>query len=316
MNSIRLRPEQIDSIEGRLGRFGDDLHQSQSRENYLGKVSKMMTPRGVEVTTKLSERAVSYPHPTNEGYVIEVPSEPRDQPVTSYRNDVWNLLFQETILFHELGHLLWTDFDSFGDLKEKADHSKLFKNLWNAAEDGVMEIYLSRQFNIRDDLFVLNSNLTEDFDANNFGFADLVSMGLIDRGFFNTGVWDQVMEEEVDVEHQDQLRSLDPQLKALMTDLKHTPDPTERNQKVYDFYTDLVEWADEKDISLVPGSPQPNTGEEMEESEGQEIEQSPEMPQEEGDQESEQQSGMGEGDLQRVMEVLKDRDPEELEVQI
>lgn len=164
-------PEQIKQGIGRSDR--EALRESMERREHLEKLATMHA--GQEVYVQISGEEAYADIASREdklGYtdrlVINVPAIIPDQVVTNLDPEAWDLLFQKTEMYHELGHVLYTDWPTFedvlfgdgdGNFGVDTHLRAYFKDWWNTLEDAAIERLLVERFNIEDDLRVKNENL-------------------------------------------------------------------------------------------------------------------------------------------------------------
>ena len=183
MTTVTLDPDQIRSFIGRSSRLGG-IESSPRRRKHLEKIGRMVSD--VDLSVGLGSGAFCRPEGTT--YYIEVPEEISDQPVTNIDESAWGLLFQETILFHELGHVLWSDFDSLEAVKKEASAPEgIVQRIYNSAEDVAIESYLASRYNVRRDLRVMNENLVRRNrnQTDELGIWDAISNALLSRGLIS-----------------------------------------------------------------------------------------------------------------------------------
>lgn len=119
---------------------------------------------------------------------ITVPGWEIPQPVTDLDRPTYDLLMQQALTLHEIGHLRYTDEDAAAAALERVDpeHRKRFKRFWNALEDGAVEEQLRRDFDVTGELGVMNANYLGKPDGT-FGIMDAVLASCIDLGVYDTG---------------------------------------------------------------------------------------------------------------------------------
>lgn len=111
-------------------------------------------------------------------YEVVIPTQGYDQVRTEMAPERWDKRVQVALLFHELGHVKYSDFGRLSERLEATDPEwrEVLRRLYNAAEDGVVETQMAAEFNVREDFVVLNSTLaaleTEQHDAYNELFAE------------------------------------------------------------------------------------------------------------------------------------------------
>jgi len=139
-------------------------------------------------------------------YEVVIPTQGYDQVRTEMAPERWDKRVQVALLFHELGHVKYSDFGRLSERLEATDPEwrEVLRRLYNAAEDGVVETQMAAEFNVREDFVVLNSTLaaleTEQHDAYNELFAETRGGAGVDG---DTGVGGSAIRAVVDEVPQD-----------------------------------------------------------------------------------------------------------------
>lgn len=232
-----LDPENLKGVQERAR--GSRLSEQSVREDYLDRLGRMMSD--VDVKTTLGDDAISYKEDSQ--YFIIVPTDIAGQHQTSLSENVWELLFQETIFFHELGHILWTDFDYLKEVCDEHEYGEQVRTVWNGMEDGCIETYLSIGFKIGDDLTILNTNLVEEYWVGRDDISPFraLGIGLQDQGFFDSGIWDDIVSGDIDVEYQDTLVEFDSRVKEVMEQALDTKDSQKRLDLAVEITEEFIE---------------------------------------------------------------------------
>ena len=241
-NSVTLRPKQVKNFFGRTAQVG--LPASDAREYYLGRIARMTT--SVDVDVEVGDSAFSRPG-DGEAYYIEVPSEIPEQTLSSLDEEVWGLLFQETILLHEAAHVLWSDFEELKIQKDLSDApAHVVQAVYNAAEDVAIESYLVRLYNVLKDFQLLNYNLVERNrqNAQNLSVWDAVSNGILARGLAQDDLWGDILSGDIAVEEQEWVTSLDDRLDEFVTEFVNETNGTKRVRIAVEFAEELYDEAD------------------------------------------------------------------------
>lgn len=325
--TVCLTPEGVERFVGRLGNSqGEPLRQSRQRQRYLNKLSRMITPREHEVEMNIGNGCFSQ-EPRPDEFYIEITGDSVPQPVTGIRQEVWDLLFQETVLFHEIGHVLFSDFSSFKTMKTKASShgprgDNKFKELFNAMEDGCIELYLSQEFSIRQDLVVMNENLVHRIreQKTHYTASEAVAAGLQDHGFYDSGRWSEdILTRDVDVDEWERVVALGPRIREVAEECVRSGRGSQRVEIIYDFFEECISHFDDFlcESQRDENTRQMETWENHDQSSGdQKLE--PMMPPEESEEEkSEEQKKDGEQgseeqeESQQKTEEEEEREPEE-----
>jgi hypothetical protein len=195
---------------------------SNERRRELERLASLCTDRETTVSVVLDEeRALARPieGADSEAYEILIPTERYEQHETEFPPRLWDRALQVAFLFHELGHVYYSDFDRFGDYLEQVDGRwrDLFRMVYNTVEDGVIETQIANEFSVTDDFLVLNDVLASRADERHRAYVDLfdleridkgsvqsytvfeaLAVGLLDRGFVNSGRFDEIVDSTVD----------------------------------------------------------------------------------------------------------------------
>lgn len=259
--------QQVKSFIGQDDR--DKLKESAQRRERLEKLAIMHSGKNVYVQLSGEEAYADIAgRNTHAGYtdrvVINIPIKTPDQVVTSYPDKEWDLLFQKTELYHELGHVLYTDWPSYEDVKYgnsngdygvDEDRHDLFHGYWNILEDAAIERILSKRFNIEKDLRVKNENLMRNVEK-----RPLVGMN---RAIFYAlaeykhplGRLDTLLDENnSDIEFIDEddrevfVDEVLPIIEELAPEIISEDDPEERNIKIFEFYEEVMSYLESSNV--------------------------------------------------------------------
>lgn len=230
----------------------------------LQRLANICTPRSVSVTVEFDETdAHCRPDEGRDGeaYVITIPTEKIDQVRTDLPARVWDKRVQVALLFHELGHALYSDFDRFESVQSQLapEWHEPFRTVYNAAEDGVIETQVAREFDTREDFIVLNDTFAGLAERTRRGRAALfdegdvairhtvleaIAIGLLDNGFGNSGRFEAILDPGdrsriVKNGHRDIVESIRPRLETYMADMLSESDGSERVDLALEFFEDI-----------------------------------------------------------------------------
>jgi hypothetical protein len=271
--TVSIKPDsKVSSLRKRLGHGSERkrLLKSEERRSYLQGVGRMISKEQLRVMLHgggafaAPDDDVTRP---NNDFIIAIPSEPHDQPETDLPPKAWDLLFQETELFHELGHVLYTNWEAWEEARQDVGtqhpgYVGWFKNVFNAAEDGRIETQLSERFNIADDLVVKNANLvaisnqkrSAGFDFENSGgtvtynFREAIEIGLLDMGYYDSGRFAAMLDPSNDdhvlqdpTEEVPLLENVKPLMESFMTEMLAERDGADAVELTKEFFLDLVD---------------------------------------------------------------------------
>lgn len=158
----------LEQLRKQIGPGGERarLRQSNARREYLEKLASINIGESVYVHVSGNEAYADIAGKDSEtGFTdrmyVNIPAEEQEQPASDLDGEVWDLLFQKTELYHELGHVLYTDWPSFETVMFDVDsrYRDVYKMWWNILEDAAIERLLGDRFNIKNDLKLKNANL-------------------------------------------------------------------------------------------------------------------------------------------------------------
>ena len=132
---------------------------SQARRKELERIATLCTPREIDIHVRLTTSgAACRPRDSPDAYEIHIPMRRYGQPYSDFDPAVWDRVMQVTLLFHELGHVLYSGFDRFTEYLDeiRPRWQSLFKDVYNIAEDAAIEAQMATAFRLHDD-FVLKS---------------------------------------------------------------------------------------------------------------------------------------------------------------
>lgn len=249
------------SIQKYIDRNTDEakLRTSVERREHLEKIASMNSgkPVYVQISGDMAYADIAQ-RKDRLGYtdriIINVPAEVPDQAATNYDQETWDLLFQKAEMYHELGHVLYTDWPSFekvlfGEGQDYGVDSQLrgvFKNWWNIVEDATIEKLLAQRFNIEDDLRVKNENILTQHNPADSGtmksIHEAISMALMQ--YKHPVGWIDVLLDETNDEMQFLTNDdrelfedeIEPVIDDMIPDIIQESDPSKRNIQMYEFF--------------------------------------------------------------------------------
>lgn len=250
---LRITPNTpVEDLEKRLSRSVSTAG-SEARRQYLERTARWVT--GVEVVVELIESGTASCSPTDNGgdadYHVRIPKTSPQQQITDLDEDVWTLLFQEVELLHELGHVLYTDFEAAREARDayEGTEEETFHTYLNILEDGAVERELAAAFRLRDDLAVKNHNL---FDGEQRAIQTLdgaIQTALFDRAKHDTGTLSALLDEDGETEwagsaedYQTFIDNILPLCRSAVDTVCTNPDPSARIDAVVDFFEAVSEY--------------------------------------------------------------------------
>lgn len=260
----------IESLKERIGVGPDEeLRTSRRREKFLEKFAKIlsMVP-GLSLQTK-GDLAYVDMEDKEETPIVVVPTKEFDQPTTDYPRKIYDLIVQETLTLHEIGHVLYSDVPTVKEIREERveeDYKQAFQLVWNAVEDGCIEKQLRSDFSCSNELAITNSNLAE---TSNFGkrYADregsdevaysvveAVVVAIMDYGHYNSGKLDKILDPDSPhhIPKESDLELFEEHLPVIRNGIAKAhsePNGPKRNEIIYEFFQDIKELMEKADVS-------------------------------------------------------------------
>ncbi len=263
---MRLTPStSLQSVRERLG-VGDaeTLRESEKRRRYLQTFARLLSPArpSVDFADDLRTATTDYDGTDPD---ITVTTRAFDQPVTDFRRRVFDLVVQEALVVHEVGHLHYTDNDGFRTLLARADpeRRRLFSRLWNTLEDGAVERQLRHRYAVAPELEVLNANLFQAgslahesaaADERHFSLFQAVITGLADMAIYDSGRFQRLRADDAtlrmaSLRDQRVLGEFLPTMRETVETVLTEPDPATRNEHVWSFWQALVDVLETSTVS-------------------------------------------------------------------
>lgn len=254
----------VQRVRERLGvGEAEALRESEKRRRYLQTYCRLLAP--VRPSVRLStdiHTAVTDTTAEESAPEIGIATRPFDQPVTDFRRRVYDLVVQEALVVHELGHLLYSDIADYHTRLEAvaADRRRLFARVWNLLEDGAVERQLRHRYAVGTELDVLNANLLADASfghratstaVRRFGLFDAVRCGLADMAVYDSGRFRRLLDGTDDsvrmasAHDERRLRAFVPTMRAAVADVVGEPAPGARNERIVSFWNELADVLDD-----------------------------------------------------------------------
>jgi hypothetical protein len=249
-----------------------------------------------------------------------------EQPVTDLPRSDFDFLCQRALSWHEAGHVLYTAYDHFRDELDdrftSADKG-FAKEIWNALEDGAIELQLTRKWSNsygvmraeRANMKVAKTpairdpeNSTENRDSYLHTMSHAIFnaiMGTWEEQVYDLeAIYRDALYDENDMSHHflrdnganDReifMENVKPLIDDVVPKVLSTADPKERNNIIFDFVEDVIQYVDQA---------QAGGKEQMDRQDGQSANGSP-------DDASESHSG----EAQELATELEDVDPDDLQ---
>ncbi|WP_136716533.1 vWA domain-containing protein [Halorientalis salina] len=244
--------------------FEEPPRRADRRRAHLDRLAKISTSTSIQV--RLGDHTRN--RRLQDGHRIDVPSDPIEQSVSDLSPPVWHLVEQETLTFHGIGHLRWTDFDAYRRYSEQClaidretaasgpDLAALYRFLFNAGEDACIDAFLDSEFDLRDELILSYENLVAPVrERHCLNAVEAIGFGLLDHGFYDSGVWQSVLDGDIGVVDRvpepdagrlsafvggvvasdASVGRFDDRIESLMAEAVTEPDGTERAELFFEF---------------------------------------------------------------------------------
>jgi len=274
LESIVIDPsEEFESVAERIG-VGEDeqLRTSARREQYLKSFAQITTQTDLDLMLHSRRSETSY---AEDGSLqVRIGSQRRRQHATDLSRKVFDLVCQEAVTIHEIGHVLYTDFDALNRevTAIESGYRALFFQLVNPLEDGAIEAQLRGRYNVDRELTTLYSNIaptimhgtsTEehsfaDYDGTLYTFHEATVQTLYDICTYDTGYSSRLLDADdedfyfVADADRDRFEDLLPNLRSIVAEVLSEPDGDERMRLIGDFFRDVYrDYLDEASIAGV-----------------------------------------------------------------
>lgn len=240
------------------------LRASPARARYLGRVGRVLTGTELSVTvtntipTADIDARSRDEMEAGEPRRIRITSNHLTQEVTDYDRAVYDLVVQEALLMHELGHILYTDNSAYRAAEASINANKAgFKQVWNAIEDGAIETALARDFNVSAELDVLNANLfaTAGNIVESVSGWNAVHCAALDLAVWNTGATNRITSGEVMVEEHPEMTEefiteILPAMRECISEVLTEPNGAARTEHIRLLWTQVLQpwlntWGDQ-----------------------------------------------------------------------
>jgi hypothetical protein len=262
----------IREVQQRIGVGKDEeLRESEKRRRYLQGFSRLITPVR-PVLKMIDELPTAAVNQKEDDPVILMTTREFDQPYTGFSQRVFDMVMQEALTVHEIGHILYTDNESFktylGQVDMDGPGSKsMFKRVWNTLEDGAIEEQLRHEYDVESEIFALNSNLFENDEIGHvvdeegdvkeirFSFIQAVLLGLSDMAVYDSGKYQKLIDaDNTDLQMSGEQEDLDllndftPEMKSVVADVKSQPNSEKRNERIFEFWEVLQDYLDDAEV--------------------------------------------------------------------
>lgn len=281
-------------------RLAQQRTTSEERRRYLQRLARLMC-RENNPTVRFAKHDTAECRHNDGDLEIIIGNDLVAQTVTNLDERVWEVVGQEGLLVHEIGHVLYTDFEAWQDIEAQLgmhEASAFHKKVWNPAEDAAIEEQLRWKFNCARELDTYNANLFTKGkrSCGKLSTMDAVQVVILEKGCYETGILEEHLAGERELVPPRRREVFDnkvlPELNSMLADVMTEPDPQVRYDRMLEF------WEFMKDLL------QDETGEDA----GSQYQDGPM-----GDAKPDDTQGMTPGQL---ADALEDMDGEQVEIEI
>ena len=236
---------------------------SEQRRSELQRLANVLTGPELQVSVNLqAATAFARPAPTEElhDFEINIPVKQFKQVETDLPDRQWARRVQMALLFHELGHIFYSDFERFQQRSQgvKPIYRDLFRTIYNAAEDVVIETQLAAEYALEDDFVTLNDTFKQLQRRDQRRYVELFSescgetfsytlfealeLGILSEGFGSVDRFSDILDEtesahRVHNGRHDILSDLTPLLREFVGEMVTTRNGTARVEHAFEFFT-------------------------------------------------------------------------------
>lgn len=247
---MELRKMTVNVVEKVSNRLTGQRATSEETRQHLEKFGRLLAPDDnltVEFSSKIPT-AVTRADRIEGGLLVEVTDKKIKQPETDIDNDAWQLLAREALLIHEIGHVLYTDFEAYKDVVDTSGltaHEKSeFDKIQDCLEDAVVDQQLRWKFNCGRELDTHLLNLfSKGIDQQAYlDFMPAVRTAILEKGVYSVGILEEYHKGERQLPHPDYTTEFEEALELIddaLTDVLTEPDPKQRYERCLDFYLEL-----------------------------------------------------------------------------
>ena len=273
----RIKSE--DSIKDTLKEIsvgsGEKLRESEKRENNLRKFAQLRSrnPKTNLNLRKTKTAFVEVDEDSNEFRDITITSEKFKQVTTDFPDDYHDYLIQKAMCVHEVAHILYSSYpamEKYTDKVHKENGEKyviLFKNFFNAIEDGAIEKFASENFRVEEELYHLRQTIHERYYMGEqlkdgqyrYPFFFAVMTACINIGVYDNGELGKILDDDNDdFKVEDRGTGLDkelfeellPKIRDHIQEIQSEYDAEKRTELCYELWQEVVKYLDR---STTPG---------------------------------------------------------------
>lgn len=225
-------------------RLAQQRTTSEERRRYLQRLARLMCRENNPTVRFAKHNTAACLHDDGDLEII-IGRDLVAQTVTNLDERVWEVVGQEGLLVHEIGHVLYTDFEAWENIKDGLamnESSAFHKKVWNPAEDAAIEEQLRRKFNCARELDTYNANLFSrgKRSCGRLSTMDAVQVVILEKGCYETGILEEHLAGERELVPPRRREMFDnkvlPELNSMLADVMTEPDPQMRYDRMLEFW--------------------------------------------------------------------------------
>ena len=234
------------------------LRSSETRRNLLETFGAILSDGDIDLNFKPTDGETAHVELGSTPPTVYIPTWEFDQPVTEIGRKIYDLLIQQTLTVHEIGHVNYTDNAAFGQAKQSLppEEQDAFHTLFNVLEDGAIENQLRQAFNVADQIAVTNANFRFSYNQDHRTYDMLAATQLagLDLAVFDSGILGDLLDpaEKPEFDDTETRRTFQqevlPKLAQTSSDVLSEPDGERRVELILELWRDIREHFD----SLTP----------------------------------------------------------------
>ncbi len=246
-----------------LGRLSRRDAFSEARRSYLEKFANLLVRADIDLKFRsIDSPAACAPHEDDDGFdvlieekkfvnrcgsVNKTTSDVTSGPLSDVSRGYIDAFLQEGLLYHELGHVLFTDFEALNDVMQEVPLSQRskFHEFVNVYEDAVIEVFLREMFDCGTQLLVKNRVFHELYHADQKMWeepftcerATLATLPAYELGRYETGVLDsfESLPDDAPTRPRKQKEAVDAGIECFY-DVVQLPDARERYERIHELF--------------------------------------------------------------------------------
>lgn len=227
---------------------------SEARRQYLQRLARLMCSSANPAVQFVRGITTARCRKDGTDLLIEVGAKAIDQTVTDLPRKMWSLVAQEGLIVHEIGHVLFTDFEAHETIAETMtdrEMSAFHDIVFNPAEDAAIEEQLRQSFDCADELDAYNANLFErqKENAEYLRLTQAVKVAILEKGCYDAGAVREYRAGERQLVNRQKEPAFDRMLDEvddLLADVMTEPAPQKRYDRMLEFWQTLKDVMDDQ----------------------------------------------------------------------